>query len=114
MSLTDEAKLLRIFVGESDRWRGAPLYEAMVLEARRRGMAGVTVLRGVMGFGHSSRLHTAKVLRLSEDLPMVVEIVDRPERIDDFLPALQEMIGDGLVTIESVRVLRYGTKEPPA
>jgi PII-like signaling protein len=114
MPLTDEAKLLRIFIGESDRWQGKPLYEAIVLEARRRGLAGATVLKGTMGFGHSSRVHTAKVLRLSEDLPMVVEIVDRPERIDGFLPGLQEMIGDGLVTIESVKVLRYGTTEPKA
>ena len=112
MPLTNEAKLLRIFVGESDRWQDKPLYEAIVLEARRRGLAGATVLKGTMGFGRSSRLHTAKVLRLSEDLPMVIEIVDRPERIDEFLPGLREMIGGGLVTIESVKVLHYDAGEP--
>ena len=86
MPLSDEARLLRIFVGESDRHDGKPLTEAIVLEARRRGMAGATVLKGAMGYGHSSRLHTAKVLRLSEDLPMVVEIVDRADRVEEFLP----------------------------
>lgn len=107
IKLPSEAELLRIFIGESDHYGGHPLYEAIVLEARQRGMAGATVLRGVMGFGAHSRLHTAKVLRLSEDLPLVVEIVDTPEKIADFLPKLDEMIGEGLVTLERVRVIAY-------
>jgi len=107
MELPQEAELLRIFIGEGDRHAGAPLYEAIVAEARERGMAGATVLRGTLGFGVNSRLHTAKVLRLSEDLPMVVEIVDRPERIEEFLPRLHEMVGDGLITLEKIKVLAY-------
>ncbi len=107
MKLPHEAELLRIFIGESDRCEGKPLYEAIILEARRRGMAGATALRGMMGFGAHSRLHTAKVLRLSEDLPLVVEIVDNPERIAEFLPWLDEMIEEGLVTLERVRVIAY-------
>jgi len=96
-----------VFIGESDHCGGRPLYEAIVEEARRRGMAGATVLRGLMGFGAHSRLHTAKILRLSEDLPIVVEIVDTPEKIADLLPKLDEMIGEGLVTLEGVRVITY-------
>ena len=92
MQLPEEAELLRIFVGESDRHAGRPLYEVIVQEARKRGMAGATVLRGVMGFGATSRMHTAKILRMSEDLPMVIEIVDRPERIAEFLPDLEKLI----------------------
>jgi PII-like signaling protein len=107
IKLPSEAELLRIFVGESDHYGGKPLHEAIVLEARRRGMAGATVLRGLMGFGAHSRLHTAKILRLSEDLPIVVEIVDTPEKIAELLPALDEMIGEGLVTLERVRVIFY-------
>lgn len=107
IKLPSEAELLRIFIGESDRYGGKPLYEAIVLEARQRGMAGATVLRGLMGFGAHSRLHTAKILRLSEDLPLVVEIVDTPEKIADFLPKLDQMIGEGLVTLERVRVIAY-------
>jgi uncharacterized protein len=107
IKLPSEAELLRVFIGESDHYGGQPLYEAIVLEARRRGMAGATVLRGVMGFGAHSRLHTAKVLRLSEDLPLVVEIVDTPEKIADFLPKLDEMIGEGLVTLERAQVIVY-------
>lgn len=107
MKLPSEAELLRIFVGESDRYEGRPLYEAIVLAARARGMAGATVLRGVMGFGAHSRMHTAKVLRLAEDLPMVIEIVDKPERIETFLPELDAMIEEGLVTHEQVRVVAY-------
>jgi len=113
MKLPAEAELLRIFVGESDRWEGKPLYEAIVLEARQRGMAGATVLRGPMGFGAHSRLHTAKVLRLSEDLPIVIEIVDIPERIEAFLPFLDEAIQEGLVTLEKVRVIFYRHPETP-
>jgi PII-like signaling protein len=107
MKLPSEAELLRIFIGESDKHGGRPLYEVIVEEARRRGMAGATVLRGVLGFGASSRLHTAKILRLSEDLPMVIEIVDRPDRIAAFLPDLDVMIVEGLVTLERVRLVAY-------
>jgi PII-like signaling protein len=100
-------KLMRIFIGESDRCHGRPLYEAIVLRARERGLAGATVLRGMAGFGANSRLHTAKVLRLSEDLPIVVEIVDRPERIDAILPELDAMVEEGLITLEDVHVIAY-------
>jgi uncharacterized protein len=113
MKLATEAELLRVFIGESDKHHGRPLYEAIVHEARRRGLAGATVLRGTMGFGASSRIHTAKILRLSEDLPMVVEIVDEPDKIAAFLPDLDGMIGEGLVTLERVRVIlyRHGTAD---
>jgi PII-like signaling protein len=114
MKLPAEAELLRIFVGESDKHGGKPLYEAIVEEARRRGMAGATVLRGTLGFGAHSRIHTAKVLRLSEDLPMVVEIVDAPERIAAFLPELDAMMGEGLVTLEKVRLIAYRHGPAPA
>jgi len=107
MKLPAEAELLRIFIGESDRHGGRPLYEVIVEEARRRGLAGATVLRGTLGFGANSRVHTAKILRLSEDLPMVVEIVDDPARIAAFLPELDAMIGEGLVTLEKVRLIAY-------
>lgn len=107
MQLPEDAELLRVFIGESDRFEGHPLYERIVIRARERNMAGATVLKGVMGFGAHSRLHTAKILRLAEDLPMVVEIVDRPDRIADFLPELDEMIDEGLVTIERIRVITY-------
>jgi uncharacterized protein len=107
MKLPEEAELLRIFIGESDRYDGRPLYEVIVQEARKRGMAGATVLRGIMGFGAHSRMHTAKVLRLSEDLPLVVEIVDKPDRIADFLPELDQMITEGLVTLERAQVIAY-------
>ena len=106
--------LLRIFIGESDRWKHQPLYEAIVLKARELHLAGATVLRGPMGFGKSSRLHTAKILRLSMDLPIVIEIVDSEENIQAFLPALDGMIGGGLVTLEKVKVIRYcGGSEAP-
>ena len=107
MKVPSEAELLRIFVGESDKRGGRPLYELIVQEARRRGMAGATVLRGTLGFGAHSRIHTAKVLRLSEDLPMVIEIVDTPERIAAFLPDLDGMLTEGLVTLEKVRLIAY-------
>ena len=107
MTIPEDGSLLRIFVGESDRHGHHPLYEAIVLKARERGLAGATVLRGVMGFGKHSTLHTAKILRLSEDLPMVIEIIDSAEKINDFLPVLDDMIKDGLVTVERVRVLQY-------
>ena len=107
MRLPEEAELLRIFIGESDRHAGKPLYETIVLEARRRGMAGATVLRGIMGFGADSRMHTAKILRISEDLPIIVEIVDKPERIAEFLPELDHMIQEGLITLERAKVIAY-------
>jgi PII-like signaling protein len=102
-----EGKLLRIFVGESDRWEGRPLYEAIVLEARQRGLAGATVIKGFMGFGAHSRIHTAKLLELSQDLPIIVEIVDAAEKIEAFMPDLEKMVGDGLITIERAEVLLY-------
>jgi uncharacterized protein len=108
MQVPVNALLLRIFIGENDRQDHRPLYEAIVLKARELHLAGATVLRGPMGFGHSSRLHTAKILRLSEDLPVVIEIVDRKEKIDEFLPVLDGMMGSGLITLEEVRVLQYG------
>jgi hypothetical protein len=107
MQIPTEAMLLRIFLGESDRWEHQPLYEAIVLIARELHLAGATVLRGPMGFGKSSRLHTAKILRLSIDLPLVIEIVDSEEKINSFLPTLETMMGGGLVTIEKVKVLHY-------
>jgi len=110
MEIPKQALLLRIFIGEDDKCEGAPLYEAIVLKAREKHLAGATVLRGPMGFGPSSRLHTAKILRLSEDLPLVIEIVDAEERINDFLPILDKMMSSGLITLEKVQVLQYGVK----
>lgn len=107
MKLPLEAVLLRVFIGESDKIDGRPLYEVIVEKARRQGIAGATVLRGFLGFGANSRIHTSKVLRLSEDLPIVVEMVDAEDKIDEFLPELDEMIGEGLVTREKVRVIAY-------
>jgi PII-like signaling protein len=107
MQIPEDGYLLRILVGESDRHGHHPLYEAIVLKAREQGLAGATVLRGVMGYGRHSILHTTKILRLSEDMPMVIEIVDGLEKIDAFLPVLDEMISDGLVTLEKVRVIQY-------
>ena len=107
MHLPHEAMLLRIFIGESDRWKHQPLYQAIVLKARELHLAGATVLRGPMGFGKSSRLHTAKILRLSMDLPMIIEIIDSEEKIQSFLPVLDKMITGGLVTMEKVRALHY-------
>jgi len=108
MQLPKQAVLLRIFFGEDDKFGRAPLYEAIVMKAREMHLAGATVLRGPMGFGASSRLHTTKILRLSEDLPLVIEIVDSEEKINEFLPALDQMMSSGLVTIEKVQVLQYG------
>jgi PII-like signaling protein len=108
MQMPKEAMLLRIFMGEDDRSDGRPLYEALVVKARAMHLAGATVLRGPMGFGRSSRLHTTKILRLSEDLPVVVEIVDAEARIRSFLEAIEPMMGSSLITLEQVQVLRYG------
>jgi PII-like signaling protein len=110
MKLEGEAKLLRIFIGESDRHGGRPLYEAIVLEARKRGLSGASVFKGFMGFGVHSRIHSAKVLQLSEDLPVMVEIVDTEEKIRDFLPVLDGMVREGLVTLERVEVIRYQSR----
>src|SRR5215510_11978072 len=107
MQIPEDAVLLRIFIGESDRHRHQPLYEAIVLKAREMQMAGATVLRGPMGFGKSSHLHTAKILRLSMDLPIVIEIVDSAEKVNAFLPVLDELMGGGLVTLERVKVIRH-------
>jgi PII-like signaling protein len=107
MNISGDGYLLRIFVGESDRYEHHPLYESIVLKAREDGLSGATVYRGVMGFGKNSTLHTAKILRLSEDLPMVVEIVDTLEKVEKFLPVLDGMISDGLVTLEKIRVIHY-------
>ncbi|MEN6457602.1 MAG: DUF190 domain-containing protein [Thermoguttaceae bacterium] len=112
MRLPEEAELLRLFIGESDRYQGKPLYEAVVLHARKRGMAGATVLRGIMGYGADSHMHTAKILRLSEDLPIIVEIVDTPDRIAELLPELDAMMNEGLMTLERARVIVYRQSRP--
>jgi PII-like signaling protein len=105
---TTPASLLRVFIGESDEYQGRPLHEAIVLKAREMGLAGATVLRGPMGYGKSSRLHTSKILRLSEDLPLVIELVDEEAKIEALIAALHPMLGSSLVTLEAVRVVRYG------
>lgn len=110
MQVPRDAVLLRIFVGEDDKFRHLPLYEAIVLKAREMHLAGATVLRGHVGFGHSSHIHTTKILRLAQDLPVVIEIVDSQEKIDSFLPELDDMMSSGLITMEKVRVLQYGTE----
>ena len=110
MQIPRDAVLLRIFIGESERSDHKPLYEAIVLKARELQLGGATVIRGPMGFGRSSHLHSAKILRLSEDLPMIIEIVDSQEKIDAFIPVLDQMIGSGLITVEKVQVLQYGGK----
>jgi uncharacterized protein len=107
MKISEEGQLLRIFIGESDKWEGKPLYEALIFKAREMGLAGATMLRGLMGYGAASRVHTAKILRLSEDLPVIVEIVDSPERIASFLPTIDEMVQEGLVTLERAQIILY-------
>jgi PII-like signaling protein len=107
MGIPENGKLLRIFIGEADKWHHQPLYEAIVLKARELGLAGATVLRGPMGFGAHSHLHTSKILRLSMDLPIVIELVDSEENLNKLIPFLDEMVQDGLVTLEDVRVLKY-------
>src|SRR5580700_2165616 len=114
MKIPREAVLLRIFFGENDKFHHQPLHEAIVLKAREMHLGGATVLRGHIGFGHSSRIHTTKILRLSQDLPVIVEIIDSQDKIDSFLPVLDGMMSSGLVTIEKVQVLQYGTKAQPA
>lgn len=107
MKIPTNGYLLRVFIGESDKWQGKPLYESIVLKAREMHMAGATVLRGPMGFGANSRLHTTKIMRLSEDLPMIVEIVDSKEKIDELMPHIDAMVREGLVTLEKVQVIQY-------
>jgi PII-like signaling protein len=107
MKVPENGQLLRIFIGESDKWEGIPLYEAIILKALELNIAGATMLRGMMGYGAASRIHTAKILRLSEDLPVVVEIVDGAEKIATLLPFIDEMVEEGLVTLEDVRVIQY-------
>ena len=108
MKIPEEGQLLRVFIGESDKWDGKPLYEAIIFKAREMGLAGATMLRGLMGYGAASRIHTAKILRLSEDLPVVVEIVDSPEKISALLPEIERMAEGGLlVTLEKVQVIQY-------
>jgi uncharacterized protein len=112
VKIEGEGKLVRIFIGESDTWHGKPLYQAIVQRARGDGLAGATVIRGIEGFGSSSRLHTSRILRLSEDLPVVIEIVDTAERIDAVLPLLDEMVSEGMVTVERVDVIAYRGTPP--
>jgi uncharacterized protein len=112
VKLSGEGMLVRVFIGESDHWHGKPLYEAIVLRAREEGIAGATVVRGIEGYGATSHLRTTRLLELSSDLPLVIEIVDQADRIEAFLPKLDEMVGDGLVTTERVHVVTYRGSEP--
>jgi hypothetical protein len=111
MKIEGEGRLLRIFIGESDTWRGKPLYQAIVERVRAEGLAGATVIRGIEGFGADSRIHTARILRLSEDLPVLIEIVDSADRIRAIIPILDEMVGEGMVTLEKVEVIAYRSSE---
>ncbi len=112
MKIPEDGCLLRVFIGERDKWHGRPLYEAIVMKARELHLAGATVLRGPLGFGAKSRLHTAKILRLSDDLPIVIEVVDSREKLDVLLPHIDEMVKDGLVTLERVQVIKYRADTP--
>ncbi|HEX3720210.1 MAG TPA: DUF190 domain-containing protein [Verrucomicrobiae bacterium] len=114
MKIPENGKLLRIFIGEADKWHHQPLYEAIVLKARELGLAGATVLRGPMGYGAHSHLHTAKILRLSMDLPIVIEMVDSEENLNKLIPFLDDMVLDGMVTLEDVRVLKYRATPKPS
>ena len=107
MKMEGEGKLLRIFIGEADTWHGRPLYDAIVATVREAGLAGATVVRGIEGFGANSHLHTARILRLSEDLPVVIEMVDTKEKIEAIIPTLDEMVSDGMMTIENVHIIAY-------
>jgi PII-like signaling protein len=111
MSLTETAMSLRIFIGEKSRHEGKPIYEAIILKAREAKLAGATVFRSPMGFGHSSLLHTANILRLSEDLPLVVEIIDSTQKVSDFLPVLEGMVDHGLITLQDITIVKYGNPE---
>ncbi|MGH9015939.1 MAG: DUF190 domain-containing protein [Acidimicrobiia bacterium] len=112
MKIEGQGKLLRIFIGESDQWEGRPLYQAIVRRLREEGLAGATVIRGIEGFGAHSHLHTARILRLSEDLPLLIEVVDSEDRIQQVLPIIEEMIPEGLVTLENVEILAYRANAP--
>src|SRR5262249_33829844 len=114
MNLSEEEQLLRVFLGESDTWEGEPLYRAIVLKAKELGLAGATVLRGAMGYGANSRMHTTKLLELSTDLPIVVEIVDTADKVQALLPFLDGAVKEGMITTEAVRVLRYRANEAKA
>jgi uncharacterized protein len=107
MKIEGEARRVRVYIGESDQWHGKPLYTAIVERCRAEGLAGATVLRGIEGYGANSRIHTARILRLSEDLPVIIDIVDRAERIDMLLPILDEMVTEGLITLEEIHVVKY-------
>ena len=107
MKIEGEGQLVRVFIGEADRWHGKPLYQAIVERMRKEGLAGTTVIKGIEGFGAASRLHTTRILQLSTDLPIVIEVVDSQEQIDRILPVLDEMVGDGLVTLENVHIITY-------
>jgi len=113
MKIPAEGMLLRVFIGESDKHEGRPLYEVIVAEARRRGLAGATVWKGFMGFGAHSRMHTAKILEMSQDLPIVIEIVDASEKIEEFLPVLDGLVAEGLVTVEPARIILYRAPQHP-
>ncbi len=112
MKIPENGKLLRIFIGEADKWKSQPLYEAIIHLAKKEGMAGATAIKGFMGFGCKSHMHTAKLLRLSEDLPIIVEMVDSEEKINRFLPHLDEMVKEGLITLENVNVIMYRADHP--
>lgn len=111
MKIEGEGQLVRIFIGESDTWHGKPLYRAIVERVREAGLAGATVLHGIEGFGTHSRIHTTRILRLSEDLPVIVEIVDRPDRVEAILPLLDEMIAEGLIAVERIQIIAYRAKD---
>lgn len=112
MKIEGEGQLLRIFIGENDQWEHQPLYEAIVKKAQQAGLAGATVLRGFLGFGAKSHIHTTKILRLSQDLPIVIEIVDKPDKVQAILPELDKMIGEGMMTLEKVNVVAYRSEKP--
>lgn len=112
MKLSEQGQLLRVFIGESDVWHGEPLFRAIVLKARELGLAGATVLHGTMGFGAASRVHTSRLLELSTDLPIVIEVVDTADKVESLLPFLDESVQEGMITIESVRVLKYRARRP--
>ena len=112
MKIPENGKLLRIFIGEADKWKGQPLYEAIIHLAKKEGMAGATAIKGFMGFGCKSHMHTAKLLRLSEDLPIIVEMADSEEKMSQFLPHLDEMVKEGLITLENVNVIMYRADQP--
>jgi uncharacterized protein len=113
MKIEGEGQLLRIFIGESDQWQGKPLYMAIVERVRREGLAGCTVFRGIEGFGASSRIHASHILRLSEDLPVLIEIVDKTDRLQKIIPILEEMVTEGLITLENVHIIRYRHRDTP-